>query len=83
VHHFSRKSRQPVVLPAGPAVFDRDVLPLNKPSFPEALVECGYERRRFTGCLVCIEKPDKRDGLLRARRQRPRCRPAEQRDELA
>src|SRR5262249_21261267 len=84
VHHFSRKSRQPVVLPAGPAVFDRDVLPLNKANFPQALVECGYQRRRFAGCLVCVDKADKRDGLLRARRERPRCRrAADKGDELA
>ena len=71
------------ILTLGPAVFDRHVLALDIAGFLQALAKCAQAvRERVRRCAV--EKPDHRHRrLLRARRERPRRRAAEQRDELA
>src|SRR5262249_32173195 len=85
LHQFSRQTRQPLVLAAGPAVFDRHVLPLNKPCVPQALAEGGYKGRRFACRLPCVDESAPRHGPgVRGGRERPRRRgAAEKRDELA
>jgi hypothetical protein len=77
--------RQPLVLILGVAVFDRDVLTLNVTVVLETLAKCTQVkvvRIRRTRCGA--EKPNHRHRWpLRLRRERPRGRAAEQRDELA
>jgi hypothetical protein len=75
---------QSIVLILPPAVFDRQILALDKTSFAQPLAECGISmggRGRRPG----VEKTDHRYGrLLRPRRERPhRHCAAEQGDELA
>ena len=69
---------------SGKAIFDRDVLTLDKAFVFQTLTERCQELRGFGG-LSCAKKPnDRHRWLLRSRRQRPRCRStAEKRDELA
>jgi hypothetical protein len=66
----------------GPAIFDGQVLALNKARVFQALAEGTQAVVR--GVKRCgVKKPDHRHRLLRARRERPRRRrAAEQRDEL-
>src|SRR5215472_882032 len=66
-----------------PAVFDRHILTLDIAGFVQALAERCRERD-VPRSYRAVEKPDHRDcRLLRARREGPRSRAAEQRDELA
>src|SRR5262249_25688703 len=75
--------RQPMVLALRPAIFDCDVLALHEAGLFQALAERGYSVRKRAR-RRCIEEPDHRHRrLLRARRERPRSRAPEQRDELA
>src|SRR5262249_47875775 len=75
--------RQSIVVTLGPAVFDDDVLVFDGAGLRQALAEGCDETRVFPGRRA-IEEPDHRQRvLLRARRERPRGRAAEQRDELA
>src|SRR5262249_25593881 len=80
---IGRQSRQSIVTTVRPAIFDRHVLPRDVAGFTEALPEW----RQVLFVLVsrpAIEDPDYRyRGLLRPRRNRPRRRATEQRDELA
>src|SRR5262245_17827688 len=74
---------QYVVLVLRPAILDHDILALDVAGFAEALAEC-----RQIACTIdrrrAAEKSDHRHRwLLRVRRQRPRRRTAEQRDERA
>src|SRR5262249_38178253 len=67
----------------GPAVFDRHIAAFDEAGFAQALAKCGGKRSiscwRFT-----VEKPNHRHRrLLRTRRERPRRRAAEERDEVA
>src|ERR1700730_6048350 len=66
-----------------PAILDRHVLALDETGFPQASSECLHQVRgiiRRPGAEI----PDHRHRcLLRARGERPRCRPADERDELA
>src|SRR5262245_48308631 len=66
-----------------PFQFDRHGSPLDISYFLQALTECGHHGPVPVGrCL--IEKPDHwHRRLLRPRRERPRRRAAEQRDERA
>jgi hypothetical protein len=76
--------RQSIVLALGPAIFDRDVLPLDVSALLQPLMECceciGGLARGPTA-----EKADHRHRrLLRTRRERPRdSRAAKQPDDIA
>src|SRR5262245_50614429 len=64
-------------------VIDRHVLTLDIAGFPESVAERGCSRCE-SRCRPGVEEPDHRHRrLLRARRERPRSRAAEQRDERA
>src|SRR5215472_9652180 len=80
---FGRQLRQSIVLVLGGAVDDCYVLALHIADVFEAQAECAQtvgHRGRRSG----VEQPNHRHcWLLRARRERPRRRAAEQRDELA
>src|SRR5215472_4569372 len=76
---------QSVVLVLRPPILNRHILALDVAGFTKALAECGQK-----ACTIgkerprAAEKPDHRHRrLLRARRERPGRRAAEQRDELA
>src|SRR4029077_21097056 len=65
------------------AVFDGDILALDEASFLEALAERGYQVAGV-GKRRTAENPDPRHRrLLRACRERPRCRASKQPDERA
>src|SRR5215831_15391062 len=64
------------------AVFDHDVLALDEACFLQALTEGGHEVHSVSERGVPQEPDHRHLRLLRARRQRPRCSAAEQRDEL-
>src|SRR5262249_14990239 len=82
-NEIGHQRRHSVILALGPAILDREVAALDEASFLQAPAEAGDEMREGTGRRRA-EKPHHRHCcLLRARRQRPRCRAAEQRDELA
>jgi hypothetical protein len=82
-NEIGRQSRQAIVLVVRPAVFKRHVLPLDKASFAEPLAERAQTVRK-SAWRCGVEKPDHRHRrLLRTSRERPRCRAAEQGDELA
>src|SRR5262249_41255434 len=74
---------QSVGLILRPAILDRHILALDEVGFTKALAECGQisctiDRRR------AAEEPHHRHRrLLRARRERPSGRAADERDELA
>src|SRR5262249_41373489 len=75
--------RQAIVMALGPAVFDRHIPTFDVTGLTEALAERGCHgavpARRFA-----TEEPNYRHPrLLRARRDRPRCRAADERDEVA
>jgi hypothetical protein len=58
-------------------------LALGEACLPQALAECGHKVRELPERRI-PQKPDYRHRrLLRARRERPRSRAAEERDELA
>src|SRR5262249_32689572 len=80
----SHERRQAIVLAAEPMVLNDSVLAFNVAGFAEAFRErCG----RASGAIErsTTDKADDRQllRLLRARRERPRRRAADQRDELA
>jgi hypothetical protein len=76
--------RQSIVSTVGPAIRDRDIPALNETCLAEASAVRSYLTRE-TFRRPAVEKADHRHRrLLRARRERPRCRnAAEQSDELA
>jgi hypothetical protein len=82
-HQFGRHRRQQIISPVRPAVFDLYVLAIDVVGLVQSVPERGH--------LKCVrikrrdaEKSDYRHRLLlRARRERPCDRAAEQRDELA
>src|SRR5215831_6658668 len=65
------------------AVFDHDVLALDEACFLQALTEGGHEVHSVSERGVPHEPDHRHLRLLRPSRERPRCRAAEQRDELA
>src|SRR5262245_65152447 len=77
------QSRQPVVLAAGPSIFNGHVLTLDETDFLQPLAERGHIGHWCAGCITRPDEADEWDGLLRARRERPRRRAPEQRDERA
>src|SRR5262249_53216914 len=73
---------QYVVLILRPAILDRHVLTFDVPGFANALPECRH-KTRSVGRRRDAEEPDPRHcRLLRVRRERPRRRAANQRDEV-
>src|SRR5262245_42314831 len=85
MNQVSRQCGQPFVLISGEAIFDSDVLTLDKACVFQTLTERGEELWGVAG-RPGGEDPDHwhRLGLPRPRRERPRRRPAaEQRDEFA
>src|SRR5262249_38685544 len=66
-----------------PAVIDSHVAALNITSFAQALPECGHQMCNTFGPGGGEEPDHRHRRLLRARRERPRRRAAEQRDEVA
>src|SRR5262245_38734451 len=82
-NQVGRQRRQSIDLIFAPAVYDRDVLALDIAAILEATVKSAKTVRVRVRRLA-VEKPDHRHRrLLRARRDRPRRRAAEQRDERA
>jgi hypothetical protein len=78
------QKRQPVSLTLVPAVFDADVLVLDKACFLQALAERSHAVLQHLSERFTAEKPHHRHcRLLRARRDWPRRRAAEKGDELA
>src|SRR5262249_55483460 len=75
---ISQKSRQPIISPFGPALLDRDVAPIDKAGPAQALAKRShYVIKRRRRC-VAKEADDRYRRLLRARREWPRRRAADQ-----
>src|SRR5262249_5982393 len=73
---------KPCVFAVGPAKFDRDILAFRVACLGEALSECCEQASVRLG-RARMEKSDHRHlRLLRARRERPRGRPADEGHEL-
>ncbi len=82
-NQIGRQCRQSIVLAIRPAKFDRHVVALDIARFAQAFPERAYKTRVLVR-RSAVEEADNRQGrLLSARRERPRGRAAEQRDELA
>jgi hypothetical protein len=62
-------------------ILDRHVLAFDVAGFAKSLLERGPRARSSSG-RVAVYEPDHRYRLLAARRDRPRCRAPESRDEL-
>src|SRR5215813_7276092 len=81
---ISGQGRQSIVMFLRPAVFDRDILPLDIAGFLKTFTEGGHKERVSSGRSAAEESDHRHRRLLRARRERPHDRrAAEQRDELA
>src|SRR6516165_6617318 len=74
---------QSVGLVLRPAILDCHILALNVAEFTKALVECGQMACAIDRRGAAKESYHRHRRLLRARRERPSRRAAEQRDELA
>src|SRR4051812_14993261 len=64
-------------------IFDHNVLAFNEACFVQTTAESGHEVLKINERCVSEESNDRHRRLLRARRERPHRRAAEQRDELA
>src|SRR5262245_31846292 len=83
LHEIGRHCRQRIITICYPPVLDRHVLTFDITYFGKTAAECGIEPHRI-GLRQATEISDHRHRrLLRARRERPRRRAAEERDELA
>src|SRR5262249_49414388 len=74
---------QSIIVTVRPAVFDGYIAPLVIPGFGEALPEPVHPLRRIAGRHSAEESDYRRRRWLRACRERPRRRAANERDELA
>src|SRR5262249_25992071 len=85
VNQFGRKHRQSIILAFRPAIFDLDVLAFGISCLFQSLAERTQADRVSGQVRRCAaEEPDHwHRGLPRTRRERPRRRAAEQRDECA
>src|SRR5215831_7604945 len=79
----SHERRQAIVSALQPVVFDHDVLALDVAGFVEAVVERSRIAPRGLRRPNVDEADDRHRWLLRARRERPCCRAAHERDERA
>jgi hypothetical protein len=83
VDEIGREARQPVKMTLSPAVFDGNVLAVNVAGFRQSFAKSGLDVRVRIQCSD-IEETDHRLGrLLRACRQRTKCRSAQHSDEFA
>src|SRR5262249_18119083 len=80
---FRREARQPIKLIVRPTIFDRHVLALDKSFFLQTFLECRHEMHERCGRRATKKANYRYRRLLRPRRDRPRRRTAEQRDERA
>jgi hypothetical protein len=83
LHQLGCELRETVVPTLGPSIMDDDVLVL----LVSALAQTSSQAVNLASILRVREHAEKADpiglpGCLRARRERPRCRAADQRDEL-
>src|SRR5215475_3968821 len=74
---------QYIVLVLRPAILDHDILALDVAGFANALPECGQVACTISKRRAAEESNHRHRWLLRARRERPGRRTAEQRDERA
>src|SRR5262249_22465498 len=82
-HELAYELRQAIHLTLCPAIFDADIAVFDVTGLTQPLAERGHEMSECPG-RSAVEEPDHRQPrLLRARREWPRGRAAEQRDELA
>src|SRR5262249_36688753 len=79
----SHERWQAIGSPIQPMVFDRHVLALGVAGFVEAFTERRDNARGGIGRPLVDEADHRHRWLLRARRERPCCRAAENRDEIA
>src|SRR5215831_16851629 len=77
------KPRQPIVLTLSPTIVERDVLTLDKARFIESLPDERNQRRVDSRRTTAEQSDHWQCTLLRPRRERPRGRAAEKRDEVA
>src|SRR5262249_59053934 len=82
-NQLGRQHRQPIVLAFCPAVLDRHVLTLDISGLFQSSAEIAQTLRDNVGRSGVEKSDDRHRRLLRARRERPSRRAAEQRDELA
>src|SRR5262245_35100436 len=82
-HEFCRQCGKPIIVTLRPAVVDRDVLAFDVAGFLQTLAECANEVRIRSGRSAMKITDHWNNQLLRARRERPRRRTAEQSDEVA
>src|SRR5262249_62245571 len=66
-----------------PVILDQDVSALDISRFAQRGTKCCNTAGKGTGCPTMNKSDNRHRRLLRARRERPRRRAAEQRDELA
>src|SRR5262249_4190588 len=86
-HEFGSEASQALVIPAWPALLDVDIATFDPPEILQAPAERRHAELAF-GVLLRQPRNQHADAvhlltLLRPRRERPRSRAAEQRDELA
>src|SRR4030095_12886380 len=79
----SQQGRQPFIPPFRPALLDHDVATLDEAGLSQAAAKRSHDVLERCRGGVAQEADDGHRRLLRARRERPRRRAAEQRDELA
>src|SRR5262249_38733531 len=78
------EARQPIRLIVSPALLDDDIASFDESFLTQPFAEFRHEMRKRRGDRVAKKPNHRHPPLLRARRERPRRRPApEQRDELA
>src|SRR5215472_13511198 len=82
-HKIGGEPRQSIVLPLCPAIVDGDVLTLDNTYFIETLADDRHERCVDSERTAAEQPNHRKRTLLRTRRERPRRRTPEQRDELA
>jgi hypothetical protein len=80
---IGRQAGQSVVSTLRPAVVDGDILTLHKAELTKALVKRTEKARNPRGRFAAEESDHRHHRLLRMRREWPRRRAAEQRDEIA
>src|SRR5262249_53162530 len=82
-YKFRCECGQSVELAASPTKLNYDVVAFEEPPLAQAFTERGEHTLRVLRRPAAHEPNHRHRGLLRARRERPRGRTAEQRDELA